>query len=69
MLFDEAYVDKVFSSKREKENDTLEKKVNKAFKMFPHFNLDVLNRIKKDEKAVWIFMGAGTVNEYIKVIK
>lgn len=67
-LFDEVYLDHVFSSKRETGNEVVESRVKRAFRMFPSFSDKVLERINKKEKAVWIFMGAGTVNDYLKAL-
>jgi UDP-N-acetylmuramate--alanine ligase len=67
-MFDHAYVDHVFSSKRETGNNQLEKKVARAFRSFPVFTPEVLKNISRDKKEVWVFMGAGTVNEYMNLI-
>jgi UDP-N-acetylmuramate--alanine ligase len=67
-MFDHAYVDHVFSSKRETGNNQLENKVTRAFRKFPVFTPEVLKTISKDKKEVWVFMGAGTVNEYMNLI-
>lgn len=67
-LFDNVYLDKVFTSSREKENLYSQLKINKYFKKFCKFDDNVLNLINKKNKEVWVFLGAGEANKYIKKI-
>lgn len=64
-LFDEVYIEKTFTSKREKKKEKLEKEVDEIFKKYQTFNKEVLKRITKEKSEVWVFLGAGTVDQYI----
>lgn len=64
-LFDEVYIEKTFTSKREKRKEKLEKEVDEIFKKYQTFNKEVLKRITKEKSEVWVFLGAGTVDQYI----
>lgn len=64
-LFDEVYIEKTFTSKREKRKEKLEKEVDEIFKKYQTFNKEVLKRITKEKREVWVFLGAGTVDQYI----
>lgn len=68
--FDKVYIAKTFTSKRENYLEKSEKKVNKIFKHFLIFDNTTIETVKKsinnNEKAVWIFLGAGTINNYLK---
>ena len=67
-LFDNVYLDKVFTSSREKENLYNQLKINKYFKKFNKFNKNILNLVNKENKEVWVFLGAGEANRYIRNI-
>lgn len=67
-LFDEVYLAEVFTSKREVYNRYNQLKINKIFKMFNKFNLDILKTISPEKQEVWIFLGAGTIDNYIREI-
>lgn len=64
-LFDQVYIEKVFTSKREKVNSTLERSVENGFCKYQKFNSEMLKNIDDNQKEVWIFLGAGVVNKYI----
>lgn len=68
-LFDNVYVDKVFTSAREKQNKYLQLKVDKIFKRFYCYSKNILNQINKENDEIWVFLGAGNINEYIKELK
>lgn len=72
-LFDEVYVDFVFTSSREKYSEVLEDKCKKIFKKFKIFNNNTINIVKNsisnNEKIIWIFLGAGKINEYLEQVK
>lgn len=68
LLFNNVYLEKVFSSEREKNDIYLQKKIDKIFKNFKKFDLNVLNKIQKEKKEVWIFLGAGIIDKYIDII-
>ena len=62
-LFDDVYIDNVFTSKREPYNKELENKVNNIFKAFKKYNdLD----FKTLNNHVIVLLGAGTVNKRFK---
>lgn len=64
-LFNEIYIYNTFVS-REKYNKKLENKVNKIFKCFKRFNEEeFVNKVKNEEKNIYFFVGAGTLNEYL----
>ena len=64
-LFNEIYIYDTFVS-REKYNKKLENKVNKIFKCFKRFNEEeFVNKVKNEEKNIYFFVGAGTLNEYL----
>lgn len=67
-LFDEVYIENVFTSEREKENIHLQNQIDEIFKPFSKFNMNILNKINKENKEVWVFLGAGEVNKYIDKI-
>ncbi len=68
--FDQVYINKTFTSKRENYSECQEKKVNKIFRRYQKFDETVLERVKKsieqNEKIIWIFLGAGTINNYLR---
>ena len=55
LIFDNVYLDKVFTSSREKENLYSQLKINKYFKKFYKFDDSVLNMINKKKKEVYSF--------------
>lgn len=67
-LFDNVYIDKVFTSSRECINTYNQLKINKYFKRFNKFDKNVLNMISKDKMEIWVFLGAGETNKYIHQI-
>ena len=60
-LYDNVYVQDVYSSKRESESYNKQKIVDKIFKNFKKYNDDVLSLIGYDND-VWIFLGAGNAS-------
>lgn len=67
-LFDKVFLMDVFTSKREKESDGLQKKVDKIYKEFEKYNKKILNEIgTKDD--IWIFLGAGCASDLIEKIE
>lgn len=68
-LFDKVYIDDVYPSKREPYNKYKQMKVDKIFKEYGKFKIDLLKRINKHKKEIWIFLGAGTINKYIKELE
>lgn len=64
-LFDEVYLAEVFTSKREKYNLYKQLKINKIFNLFHKFDPDILKQISPEKKEVWVFLGAGTIDNYI----
>lgn len=64
-LFDKVYLEKTFTSTREKENEETERKINQIFNNFETFDDNVLKLISKSNKEVWVFLGAGIVNQNI----
>lgn len=62
--FDNVYIMNVFTSKREKEDLKLQKKVNKYFNDFLKIENFDKNEIGESD-AVWIFLGAGRASDYI----
>ncbi len=67
-LYNKVYIDKVFTSTRESTDTYSQLKINKTFKDFNKFKKSVLKEISKDKKEVWVFLGAGIINQYIKEI-
>lgn len=65
-LFDLVYLDDVFTSSREQINNELQNEIDSYFTMFKKFNPLVLEDINPNKKQVWVFMGAGIINQYIK---
>jgi len=65
---DELYVAKTFTSKREKYNPALEKKVRNIFQNAKRFSLGLLATLKKYHNSVIIFMGAGNIRKHINKI-
>lgn len=67
-LFDIVYLQKTFTSKREKYNPRLERKIQKIFKKHQVFTDRIVNNIaediEKNNKNIWVFLGAGTLNNY-----
>lgn len=68
-MFNEVYLMDVFSSVREKEQELLQKKVDRYFRKYKKYDENILNKINLDEKDVWIFLGAGTCNEILEKFK
>lgn len=67
-LFDEAYLANVFTSKREGESIYKQLKVNKIFKDFRRFSPTIMDLIDKTKREIWVFLGAGTIDDYLKII-
>ncbi len=67
-LFDNVYIEKTFTSKREKDNLDNENLVNKLFEKYKKFDKEIINKIDGNKKEIWIFLGAGIVNKYISII-
>lgn len=67
-LYDKVYIADVFTSAREKENLDKQKKINKIFQKFLKFDKGILNLISKEQKEIWIFLGAGEIDKYIQDI-
>lgn len=67
-LFDNVYIEKVFTSKREKLDPKNEEYINDKFSSFFKFDPSILKKIDFLKKEVWIFLGAGVVNKYILTI-
>lgn len=66
--FDEAdslFLEKTFTSVREKHNEELEKYIFKQFKNAYRFNRQNFKKIKGFRNSVILFLGAGDVNRYI----
>ncbi len=64
-LFDKVYLLDVFTSKREKENQHLQKVIDKYFVSFSKIDELVFSTIgKKDE--IWLFLGAGSANKILQ---
>lgn len=74
-LFDDIYIHPTFTSKREKQNKILDKKVKRIFKNFKIFTPNLIEIIKENirqnsyKKIIWIFLGAGTMDQYWNEIK
>ena len=68
-MFNEVYLMDVFSSAREKEQELLQKKVDRYFRKYKKYDENILNMINMHEKDVWIFLGAGTCNEILEKFK
>ena len=68
-MFNEVYLLDVFTSAREKEEELLQKKVDRYFKRFNKYHEGVLNEINKNEQDVWVFLGAGSCNEILEEFK
>lgn len=63
------YMMDVFTSKREKNNQSLQNKIDRYFKRFMKIDKLDFNKIGLKED-VWVFLGAGVANKYIrKLIK
>ena len=67
-LFDKVYLMDVFPSKREKESNVLQNKVNRLYKKFDKYEENILKEIGEKED-VWIFLGAGTACSLINKIE
>lgn len=65
-LFDAVYLDKVFPSSREDESTFKQLKINKIFKKYRSFTPSIIDLINPNNSEVWVFLGAGTINGYIK---
>lgn len=63
--FDDVYIEKVFASAREKDNEELQNKVNDFFRSFKVFTPFVLQIIDFSKEEVWVFLGAGIVNHWL----
>lgn len=63
---DQLYLEKTFTSVREKFDPILEKYIAKQFKKAYRFNSQNFKKIKNLRNSVIIFLGAGDVNRYIK---
>lgn len=67
--FDNVYLLDVFSSAREKNNVKLQKKINKYFKKFNKYEENILSGIDGNDKVVWIFLGAGSTDKILRLLK
>lgn len=67
-LFDAVYLDKVFPSSREEESTFKQLKINKIFKKYRSFTPSIIDLINPNNSEVWVFLGAGTINGYIKKV-
>ena len=68
-LFDDIYIDKVFTSKREGYDKYQQLKIDKIFKNFKSFDIETLNKINKKKREIWVFLGAGSVDKYMDRLK
>lgn len=69
--FDEVYINDVFIS-REKQDILLQKKIDKKLRKFKKLNKEKFNElvINDDQnKSIYIFLGAGSFNSYLKRVK
>lgn len=62
-LFDETYIDKVYTSKREPYNLINEYKALLLFSMFKKYNNQNLSNINSEDKQIIILLGAGDLNQ------
>lgn len=65
-LFNNCYICDVFTSQRETNNKMYQNKINQIFKNFPKFKESVLEKIDRNKFELWVFLGAGTISNYIK---
>lgn len=63
---DQLFLEKTFTSVREKYDPDLEKYIAKQFKKAYRFNLQNFKKIKGYQNSVILFLGAGDVNRYIQ---
>ena len=66
--FNKVYMLDVFTSKREPYDKMLQKKVDRYFRKFKKYHNSDLFDVKKEEKTVWVFLGAGVANTLIDEI-
>lgn len=64
-LFDNVYIAEIFSSKREEHSKINKSEFERIFPMFLKFDENILSLIDKEKSEVWVFIGAGVVNNYI----
>lgn len=62
------YLEKTFTSVREKHDKKKEEFILKSFENAKRFNRQVIKKIKKMKNSCIVFLGAGDVNKYIKDI-
>ncbi len=60
--YDDVYLMDVFTSKREKENNYQQEKINRYFKKFKKYNNTIIQNIRKSSE-IWILLGAGTASD------
>lgn len=63
--FDKVYLENVFASKREASDYQKDEDVKKYFKKFEKFDNSVIDKININKKEIWLFLGAGIVNQHI----
>ena len=68
-MFNDVYLLDVFSSAREKEEEILQRKIDRYFRRFKKYHKNVLNEIDKEQYEVWVFLGAGRCNEILEEFK
>lgn len=70
--FDQVFIQNTFTSKREEYSNHQEQKVRKIFNKYQTFNKQTIETIKKsikeNQKTIWLFLGAGTIDHYMKEI-
>ncbi len=64
-LFDKVYIAPTFTSKREAKDEKLQKQVDYIFQNFSKFEPAILNQIDPNERAIWLFLGAGNIDLYL----
>ena len=62
----EVYIDKVFTSNREKYDKEKEKEVEEIFGKYNRFSVEVIEDYLRLNNNVLIFLGAGDIDKYIK---
>lgn len=69
-LYDDVYIEEVFTSSREKVSIIDQMRINDKFNKYKKYDAKVLEIIhdNKEEKIVWVFLGAGTIDKAISEI-
>lgn len=65
---DEVYIDKTFASEREEYSDQKEHEIEEIFIEYKKFNKDILYKYREQKNNVLVFLGAGTIDEYKKIL-